>query len=58
MQGNHQEPGIIPRVAEFLFETKQATQISTIEITMSYMEILKETVYDMLTTKRKASSVG
>ncbi|KAI8336188.1 P-loop containing nucleoside triphosphate hydrolase protein [Chlamydoabsidia padenii] len=53
MQGNKEEPGIIPRVAEFLFETKHATQISTIDITMSYMEILKETVFDMLTTKGK-----
>ncbi|CAO3639339.1 unnamed protein product [Cunninghamella echinulata] len=53
MEGSKTEPGIIPRVAEFLFETKEASQISTVNITMSYMEILKESVFDMLTTKGK-----
>ncbi|CAO3615141.1 unnamed protein product [Cunninghamella blakesleeana] len=57
MEGNKNEDsktlGVIPRVAEFLFETKNASQISTINITMSYMEILKESVFDMLATKGK-----
>ncbi|ORZ23164.1 P-loop containing nucleoside triphosphate hydrolase protein [Absidia repens] len=53
MQGVKHDPGIIPRVMGFLFETKQATQVSSIDITMSYMEILKETVFDMLTPKHK-----
>ncbi|KAI8096574.1 P-loop containing nucleoside triphosphate hydrolase protein [Halteromyces radiatus] len=53
MQGIKDEPGIIPRVAEFLFETKEASKLSSIDITMSYMEILKESVYDMLTPRKK-----
>ncbi|CAO3592810.1 unnamed protein product [Absidia cylindrospora] len=53
MQGVKHDPGIIPRVMGFLFETKQATQVSSIDITMSYMEILKETVFDMLVPKHK-----
>lgn len=57
MEGTHQEPGIIPRVAEYLFETKEATQISQIQIRMSYMEILKESVYDLLVPRDKVTSM-
>lgn len=55
MEGTAQEPGIIPRVAEYLFETKQASQISQVEIEMSYMEILKESVYDLLVPRDKVA---
>ncbi|KAL1931064.1 hypothetical protein VTP01DRAFT_10201 [Rhizomucor pusillus] len=58
MEGTAQEPGIIPRVAEYLFETKQASQISQVEIEMSYMEILKESVYDLLVPRDKQSNAG
>ncbi|ORX48803.1 kinesin-domain-containing protein [Hesseltinella vesiculosa] len=57
MEGCKNQPGIIPRVAQFLFETKVATKISTIDITMSYMEILKESVFDMLAGRAKSASL-
>ncbi|ORY97832.1 P-loop containing nucleoside triphosphate hydrolase protein [Syncephalastrum racemosum] len=56
MEGTGVEPGIIPRVAEFLFETKEASLISSIRITMSYVEIFKESVYDLLLPKQRNTS--
>ncbi|KAI8377769.1 P-loop containing nucleoside triphosphate hydrolase protein [Radiomyces spectabilis] len=50
MEGTAKDPGIIPRVARFLFETKAAS--SNVRITMSYMEIFKECVYDLLLPKQ------
>ncbi|KAI8334317.1 P-loop containing nucleoside triphosphate hydrolase protein [Chlamydoabsidia padenii] len=51
MEGIQQEPGIIPKVVDYLFTKKQSDH--SVRITMSYMQILKETVYDMLVPKHK-----
>ncbi|KAI9493206.1 P-loop containing nucleoside triphosphate hydrolase protein [Zychaea mexicana] len=58
MEGAQDEPGIIPRVAEFLFETKEASQVSDINVSMSYMEIFKETVHDLLVSRREKYQRG
>ncbi|KAI9274615.1 P-loop containing nucleoside triphosphate hydrolase protein [Phascolomyces articulosus] len=58
MEGAQHQPGIIPRVATYLFETKEASKISNIQITMSYMEIFKETVYDLLVPRDKMQRGG
>ncbi|CAG8512119.1 10400_t:CDS:10 [Paraglomus occultum] len=47
MQGNQEHPGIIPRTLRRLFEIKN-TSINRIDIKVSYMEIYKENVYDLL----------
>ncbi|KAG8858222.1 hypothetical protein FRB96_005351 [Tulasnella sp. 330] len=44
MQGNSTDPGIIPRVVEALFEMRTAAD----EIHMTYMEIYRDEVYDLL----------
>jgi len=44
MQGNANEPGIIPRVVEALFEMRGEND----EIAVSYMEIYRDEVYDLL----------
>ena len=53
MEGAESQPGIIPRVAEYLFETKEASHISDVQISMSYMEIFKENVFDLLVPRDK-----
>ncbi|KAG2226143.1 hypothetical protein INT45_011760 [Circinella minor] len=53
MEGTENQPGIIPRVAEYLFETKEASHISDVQISMSYMEIFKESVFDLLVSRDK-----
>ncbi|KAG0188570.1 hypothetical protein DFQ28_004697 [Apophysomyces sp. BC1034] len=55
MDGVRNEPGIIPRVADFLFQAKNRPQIADLSVTMSYMEIFKESVYDLLVMKGKTT---
>ncbi len=52
MTGSRDDPGVIPRVAERLFERLAATA-DTVEATVevSYMEIYNEKVFDLLETK-------
>ncbi|CAO3674709.1 unnamed protein product [Umbelopsis ramanniana] len=48
MQGTEEEPGIIPRVAQYLFQRRLDYPKHTVKIHVSYMEIYKELVYDLL----------
>ncbi|KAG2175258.1 hypothetical protein INT44_007746 [Umbelopsis vinacea] len=48
MQGTEDEPGIIPRVAQYLFQRRLDYPKHTVKIHVSYMEIYKELVYDLL----------
>ncbi|GAB5587114.1 hypothetical protein Unana1_02014 [Umbelopsis nana] len=48
MQGTEDEPGIIPRVARYLFERRTEYPKHTVSVHVSYMEIYKELVYDLL----------
>lgn len=48
MQGTEEEPGIIPRVAQYLFQRRLDYPKHTVKIYVSYMEIYKELVYDLL----------
>jgi kinesin family protein 22 len=48
MQGTAEEPGIIPRVAQYLFDRVSDYPRNTVSIHVSYMEIYKELVYDLL----------
>ncbi|KAI8138642.1 P-loop containing nucleoside triphosphate hydrolase protein [Fennellomyces sp. T-0311] len=52
MEGVADDPGIIPRVAALLFEAKRDSA-ADIHISMSYIEIFKETVYDLLIPRDK-----
>ncbi|KAG2177100.1 hypothetical protein INT43_007756, partial [Umbelopsis isabellina] len=48
MQGTPDEPGIIPRVAQYLFDRVSDYPRHSVSIHVSYMEIYKELVYDLL----------
>ncbi|KAH8551435.1 the motor domain of kinesin family member 22 [Umbelopsis sp. PMI_123] len=48
MQGTEEEPGIIPRVAQYLFRRRLDYPKHAVRIHVSYMEIYKELVYDLL----------
>ena len=54
MQGSQEDPGIIPRVVNQLFqeiERQSATGDMRFQVTVSYMEIYNEKVYDLLEFK-------
>ena len=55
MQGTDDEPGIIPRVARYLFDRRLEYPKNTVSIHMSYMEIYKELVYDLLVPREGVS---
>lgn len=44
MQGSNEDPGIIPRVVESLFHNQKEGD----QLTMSYIEIYRDEVYDLL----------
>ncbi|KAJ7185888.1 kinesin-like protein [Mycena filopes] len=56
MQGPRDDPGVIPRVVEDLFAktTASASATDKTDITVSYMEIYKDDVYDLLVTRENA----
>ncbi|KAF8169839.1 P-loop containing nucleoside triphosphate hydrolase protein [Mycena galopus ATCC 62051] len=59
MQGPPDDPGVIPRVVEALFAKAAAASSATgetekTEITVSYIEIYKDDVYDLLVTRENA----
>ncbi|KAI0070320.1 kinesin-domain-containing protein [Panus rudis PR-1116 ss-1] len=54
MQGTNAHPGIIPRAVEALFLKKQASSQIMIDIALSYMEIYKDEVYDLLIERENA----
>ncbi|WRT67087.1 uncharacterized protein IL334_004053 [Kwoniella shivajii] len=48
MQGTKVEPGIIPRTVEAIFQQRSILRKSTLNVSFSYVEILKDEVYDLL----------
>ncbi|KAJ7464998.1 kinesin-like protein [Mycena galericulata] len=55
MQGTAADPGVIPRVVEALFaKTAATTQLETAELAVSYIEIYKDDVYDLLVARENA----
>ncbi|KAK0454144.1 kinesin-like protein [Desarmillaria tabescens] len=54
MQGTKSEPGVIPRVVRSLFEKKAALNHPDTQLSVSYMEIYKDEVYDLLVTRENA----
>nr|GAT58889.1 kinesin-like protein [Mycena chlorophos] len=53
MQGNPANPGVIPRVVEALFD-KSASNSANTDISVSYIEIYKDEVYDLLVPRESA----
>ncbi|OSC97390.1 kinesin-domain-containing protein [Trametes coccinea BRFM310] len=56
MQGNKQQPGIIPRAVEDIFH-RTASQYSRAHLAVSYMEIYKDEVYDLLVDRETATKL-
>ncbi|GJJ14872.1 hypothetical protein Clacol_009141 [Clathrus columnatus] len=54
IQGNADQPGIIPRVVNALLETKKSMDQGTISFSLSYMEIYREEAYDLLVPRETA----
>ena len=51
MQGTKDEPGIIPRAVEALFQKQLDFDRDTVDLAISYMEIYKDEVYDLLVAR-------
>lgn len=54
MQGTKAEAGVIPRVVEAMFQQKASLQKSRVELSVSYMEIYKDEVYDLFVNRDTA----
>ncbi|KIJ38885.1 hypothetical protein M422DRAFT_230962 [Sphaerobolus stellatus SS14] len=54
IQGNVSEPGIIPRVVKAILERKHLMDQGSVSIAVSYMEIYKDDVYDLLVARENA----
>ncbi|PPQ74075.1 hypothetical protein CVT24_012945 [Panaeolus cyanescens] len=54
MQGTKHEPGVIPRVVRGMFEKKDVNPQYQTSLSVSYMEIYKDEVYDLLVTRENA----
>ncbi|KAF8961771.1 kinesin-like protein, partial [Flammula alnicola] len=54
MQGTKADPGVIPRVVRTMFEKKTHIQQYQTSLAVSYMEIYKDEVYDLLVTRENA----
>ncbi|KAF8155490.1 P-loop containing nucleoside triphosphate hydrolase protein [Crassisporium funariophilum] len=54
MQGTKADPGVIPRVVRAMFEKKRHIHQYQTSLTISYMEIYKDEVYDLLVTRENA----
>ncbi|KIK86017.1 hypothetical protein PAXRUDRAFT_831932 [Paxillus rubicundulus Ve08.2h10] len=54
MQGTKAQPGVIPRVVKAMFLQKDALERSSVELAVSYMEIYKDEVYDLLVNRETA----
>ncbi|OCF54182.1 microtubule motor protein [Kwoniella mangroviensis CBS 10435] len=48
MQGSRSDPGIIPRTVQAIFQKRSEMRSSISNIAFSYVEILKDEVYDLL----------
>ncbi|QRV90739.1 kinesin motor domain protein [Ceratobasidium sp. AG-Ba] len=54
MQGSLEQPGIIPRVVDALFKRKEAMHQTKVLLELSYMEIYKDDVFDLMVSAREA----
>ncbi|KAI0792586.1 P-loop containing nucleoside triphosphate hydrolase protein [Abortiporus biennis] len=54
MQGTKAEPGIIPRTVQSLFNRKRADLPRNASLEVSYMEIYKDEVYDLMVNRDNA----
>ncbi|KJA21430.1 hypothetical protein HYPSUDRAFT_42080 [Hypholoma sublateritium FD-334 SS-4] len=54
MQGTKGDPGVIPRTVRGMFDKKAGIQKYETSFTVSYMEIYKDEVYDLLVTRENA----
>ncbi|KAI0761109.1 P-loop containing nucleoside triphosphate hydrolase protein [Irpex lacteus] len=54
MQGTRSQPGIIPRAVEALFQKQSGLQRYRAQLAVSYMEIYKDEVYDLLVDRDNA----
>ncbi|KAG9305977.1 hypothetical protein G9A89_009301 [Geosiphon pyriformis] len=57
MQGTSSEPGIIPRTVQTLFKIKAKSKM-ILEYSLSYIEIYKEIIYDLLIPREMAPTGG
>ncbi|KAK4684695.1 hypothetical protein P7C73_g5472, partial [Tremellales sp. Uapishka_1] len=48
MQGTETSPGVIPRVVKSIFSKKSCLNTTVLNVSFSYVEILKDEVYDLL----------
>lgn len=55
MQGTKTEPGIIPRAVQALFERQSGLKRYKCSLAISYMEIYKDEVYDLLVARDNVS---
>lgn len=58
MQGTESDPGVIPRSAEHLLSLLKLPEYSNAELSMSYLEIYNEKVYDLLQPKDQVDTVA
>jgi hypothetical protein len=56
IQGNSQEPGILPRLVEELFSS--SSHSGEIELHLSMMEIYQEQIYDLLSKSKKREKLS
>lgn len=54
MQGTKSDPGVIPRVVRAMFEKKERYNKYHVSLSVSYMEIYKDDVYDLLVARENA----
>jgi hypothetical protein len=52
MQGTKEQPGVIPRVVDAMFARRSAADYKNVSLSMSYFEIHKDEVYDLLSGNR------
>lgn len=55
MQGTKELPGVIPRVVEAMFAHRASHDLTNISLNMSYFEIHKDEVYDLLVNRADVS---
>ncbi|KAG6853357.1 hypothetical protein C0991_005031 [Blastosporella zonata] len=54
MQGSRSEPGVIPRTIRAMFDRQKTITGYDVSLFVSYMEIYKDEVYDLLVTRENA----
>ncbi|KAI0319856.1 P-loop containing nucleoside triphosphate hydrolase protein [Amylostereum chailletii] len=54
MQGTGEDPGVIPRAVQAVFAQKEAMTGANVSVSVSYMEIYRDEVYDLLVQRDTA----